>query len=65
VSGRQFTLTVSFSVSDPSICGHEFTELYAGADRALYQAKDCGRNKVLHYQIIYYVFAKESVVQVN
>jgi diguanylate cyclase (GGDEF)-like protein len=65
VSGHQFTLTASFGVSDSSICGHEFTKLFAGADRALYQAKDLGRNKVFNYQTNSYVFADVSVDRVN
>ena len=65
MSGHQFTLTASFGVSDPSICGHEFTKLLAGTDRALYQAKDLGRNKVFNYQTNSYVFAEVSVDRVN
>ncbi len=65
MSGNQFTLTASFGVSDPSICGHEFTKLLAGTDRALYQAKDLGRNKVFNYQTNSYVFAEVSVDRVN
>ena len=65
MSGHQFTLTASFGVSDPSICGHEFTKLLTGTDRALYQAKDLGRNKVFNYQTNSYVFAEVSVDRVN
>lgn len=49
-TGHQFTLTASFGVSDSSVCGYEFTKLFAGADRALYQSKDFGRNQVFNYQ---------------
>jgi diguanylate cyclase (GGDEF)-like protein len=59
-SGHQFTLTASFGVSDSSVCGYEFTKLFAGADRALYQAKDLGRNRVFNYQANSYVFDKVS-----
>jgi diguanylate cyclase (GGDEF)-like protein len=61
ISGHQFALTASFGVSDSSACGYEFTKLFAGADRALYQAKDLGRNKVFNYQANYYIFDKKSV----
>ena len=49
-TGHQFTLTASFGVSDSSVCGYEFTTLFAGADRALYRSKDLGRNQVFNYQ---------------
>ena len=64
-SGHQFTLTASFGVSDSSVCGYEFTKLFAGADRALYQAKDLGRNKVFNYQSNSYIFDGGSVDLVN
>ena len=60
VTGHQFSLTASFGVSDSSVCGYEFTRLFAGADRALYQAKDFGRNKVFNYQANAYVFDNRS-----
>ena len=65
MSGHQFTLTASFGVSDPSICGHESAKLFSGAYRALYQAKDLGRNKVFNYQTNSYVFAEVSVDRVS
>lgn len=49
-SGHQFTLTASFGVSDSSVCGYEFTALFAGADKALYRSKNLGRNQVFNYQ---------------
>jgi diguanylate cyclase (GGDEF)-like protein len=57
-SGQQFTLTARFGVSDSSVCGYEFTPLFAGADRALYQAKDLGRNQVFNYQTNSFAFDK-------
>jgi diguanylate cyclase (GGDEF)-like protein len=56
VSGYHFTLTASFGVSDSSVCGFEFTKLFAGADRALYQSKDLGRNQVFNYQTNSFAF---------
>lgn len=55
-SGHQFTLTASFGVSDSSTCDYEFTKLFAGADRALYQSKDLGRNQVFSYQANAFTF---------
>lgn len=55
-TGHQFTLTASFGVSDSSMCGYEFTTLFAGADRALYQSKDLGRNQVFNYQTNAFAF---------
>jgi diguanylate cyclase (GGDEF)-like protein len=55
-TGHQFTLTASFGVSDSSMCGYEFTTLFAGADRALYQSKDLGRNQVFNYQMNAFAF---------
>ncbi|MFT5924043.1 MAG: diguanylate cyclase (GGDEF)-like protein [Paraglaciecola sp.] len=55
---HQFTLTASFGVSDSSVCGYEFTTLFAGADRALYQSKDLGRNQVFNYQANSFAFDK-------
>jgi diguanylate cyclase (GGDEF)-like protein len=49
-SGHKFALTASFGVADSSVCSYDFTTLFAGADRALYQAKDLGRNQVYNYQ---------------
>ena len=55
-TGHRFTLTASFGVSDSSMCGYEFTTLFAGADRALYQSKDLGRNQVFNYQTNAFAF---------
>ena len=55
-SGHEFTITASFGVSDSSVCGYEFTKLFAGADRALYQSKDLGRNQVFNYQTNLFAF---------
>jgi diguanylate cyclase (GGDEF)-like protein len=55
-TGHQFTLTASFGVSDASVCGYEFTQLFAGADRALYQSKDLGRNQVFNFQTNSFAF---------
>jgi diguanylate cyclase (GGDEF)-like protein len=55
-SNHQFTITASFGISDSSVCGYEFTQLFAGADRALYQSKDLGRNQVFNYQTNAFAF---------
>jgi diguanylate cyclase (GGDEF)-like protein len=55
-SNHQFTITASFGISDSSVCGYEFIQLFAGADRALYQSKDLGRNQVFNYQTNAFAF---------
>jgi diguanylate cyclase (GGDEF)-like protein len=55
-SGHQFALTASFGVADSSVCSYEFTTLFAGADKALFQAKDLGRNQVYNYQAHSFAF---------
>jgi diguanylate cyclase (GGDEF)-like protein len=49
-SGYAFKITASFGVADVKTCGYDFFKLFAGADAALYQSKDEGRNQVLLYE---------------
>ncbi|GAB3036825.1 hypothetical protein GCM10027098_38740 [Bowmanella dokdonensis] len=48
-SSEQFTLTASFGVADTQVCGYDFDQLYGCADKALYQSKEQGRNRVYRY----------------
>jgi diguanylate cyclase (GGDEF)-like protein len=49
-SGHELEVTASFGISDSSNCEYNFEKLFAGADFALYQSKDMGRNRVVQYQ---------------
>jgi diguanylate cyclase (GGDEF)-like protein len=49
-SGQVFKITASFGVADAKTCGYDFFKLFAGADAALYQSKDKGRNQVFLYK---------------
>ena len=49
-SGYDITVTASFGIADSSTCEYNFEKLFAGADFALYQSKDLGRNRVVQYQ---------------
>ena len=49
-SGHDLAVTASFGISDSSNCDYNFEKLFAGADFALYQSKDMGRNRVVQYQ---------------
>lgn len=49
-SGHDLEVTASFGISDSSNCEYNFEKLFAGADFALYQSKDMGRNRVVQYQ---------------
>jgi PleD family two-component response regulator len=57
-SAHQFTVTSSFGVSNSSVSNYKLTQLFAGADRALYQSKDLGRNQVFNY--LTYPFAFDN-----
>jgi diguanylate cyclase (GGDEF)-like protein len=49
-SGHKLDVTASFGIADSSNCEYNFEKLFAGADFALYQSKDMGRNRVVQYQ---------------
>jgi diguanylate cyclase (GGDEF)-like protein len=49
-SGHALDVTASFGIADSSNCEYDFEKLFAGADFALYQSKDMGRNRVAQYQ---------------
>jgi len=49
-SGHNLEVTASFGIADSSNCDYNFEKLFAGADFALYQSKDMGRNRVVQYQ---------------
>jgi diguanylate cyclase (GGDEF)-like protein len=50
-SGYNIELTASFGIADSSTCDYNFEKLFAGADVALYQSKDLGRDRVIQHQI--------------
>jgi diguanylate cyclase (GGDEF)-like protein len=45
-SGRQLSITASFGAAATSDCGYNLDYLYTTADKALYAAKNRGRNRV-------------------
>ncbi|GAB2682638.1 GGDEF domain-containing protein [Aliiglaciecola sp. 3_MG-2023] len=47
---HQFKITASFGVSDAKTCGYSLEKLFAGADTALYDSKENGRNRVYLYK---------------
>lgn len=49
-SGHDLDVTASFGIADSSNCEYNFEKLFAGADFALYQSKDMGRNRIVQYQ---------------
>lgn len=49
-SGHQFSLSASFGLSDTQTCGYQLDKLFAGADAALYQCKDLGRNRINRFE---------------
>ncbi len=49
VGKERLNITVSIGVADSSLIGLEFSDLVAAADRALYCAKESGRNRVVTY----------------
>lgn len=49
-SGHELEVTASFGIADSSNSEYNFEKLFAGADFALYQSKDMGRNRVVQYQ---------------
>ena len=55
--GHQFSLSASFGVSDAQSCGYQLDRLFAGADAALYQCKDFGRNRVYPFESQQLAFA--------
>lgn len=44
--GQEFKLSASFGVTSAQMSGYHLTKLIEDADRAMYQAKQAGRNKV-------------------
>ncbi|HSG53159.1 MAG TPA: diguanylate cyclase, partial [Rheinheimera sp.] len=48
-SGSAFPLTASFGVSGSDTSGYQLKQLLADADKALYSAKEAGRNQVISY----------------
>ncbi|MDO6710412.1 GGDEF domain-containing protein [Aliiglaciecola sp. 2_MG-2023] len=46
---HQFKITASFGVADASTCGYSLEKLFAGADTALYESKENGRNRVYQF----------------
>lgn len=49
-TGHPLTVTASFGITDSSTSDYNFEKLFAGADYALYQSKDMGRNRVVQFQ---------------
>lgn len=49
ISGENLISTISIGVADSTLAGLEFKALVSAADRALYRAKQEGRNKVVSY----------------
>lgn len=47
---ESLVVTASFGIADSATCGYSFEKLFAGADSALYQSKDMGRNRVVQFQ---------------
>lgn len=48
-TGKHFKITASFGISDSETCGFHFDKLFAGADSALYQSKNHGRNQIYQF----------------
>ena len=48
-SGASFSLSASFGVSGSQISGYVLKQLLADADKALYLAKDRGRDQVVPF----------------
>lgn len=48
-TGKQFKITASFGIADSDTCGFSFDKLFAGADAALYESKNHGRNQVYQF----------------
>lgn len=46
---EQLNITVSIGVADSSMVGLEFADMVTAADKALYCAKENGRNRVITY----------------
>ncbi|MEP4889173.1 MAG: GGDEF domain-containing protein, partial [Aliiglaciecola sp.] len=46
---HQFKITASFGVADALRCGYGLEKLFAGADTALYESKENGRNRVYQF----------------
>ncbi|QSX39134.1 GGDEF domain-containing protein [Shewanella sedimentimangrovi] len=49
-SGHEFNLSASFGVSSSAVSGYRLQALMQNADRAMYQAKQDGRNRVSTHQ---------------
>jgi diguanylate cyclase (GGDEF)-like protein len=48
-NGSETKLSASFGIACTASSGHEFRQLLAHADSALYRAKRAGRNRVMLY----------------
>ena len=45
-TGHEFRITASFGVVDSDRAGHDFNQLLARVDEAMYRAKNAGRDRV-------------------
>lgn len=50
IEGQDLSVTASFGVAQASDVGYEWRELISHADKALYEAKHQGRNRIVLYQ---------------
>lgn len=52
-NGKTFGCTVSAGVSDSAAAGYDIEQLITAADKALYESKNAGRNRILVYAFSY------------